>query len=627
MNKNIYLIAVIFSILGFSSCKDQFSDINTDDEKTPPKIEYLFTGALSQMNGQNYYSWFWNYNALLPWTQIVASAGGNTEQLATMMDLFEDFNHMIDVKRQLEAVKHVKSQLPVKQALIYSHLEAICYPITIYMGLIATDGSGSIPYSEAAKGYIEGESAFKPKFDNQESLYKGWLDELKNTITILSNKVYDEEGKEVPQINIGSQDFVYQGDIDKWIKFTNSLRLKIAVRLLHQNRSYAEEIVADIIKYPLILTPEDDFLWSPGSQWNNSTNNFQLATGSKHVIEFLIKNKDPRVRFLFYKNDYNENIINGFLAAKKALPSYIDKLVELEIDAEGNKKFKNWKSPGEPWVRYHGVPVDLKSKEYPQNMADYYNIANRELGTGTSKKSYAPWSGLGESLLRGSYKYVYPALPGETPQEYTRNENVTFNYMSAGEVNLYLAELKVLGFNNLAKTAEEYYKNGVRFSVMMYNTLAQINKIPYYDKVNGLPDSDKPIALKDGEIEELLMQPDYQLTGSKVEQLERIYVQMYFHFTLYPADLFTTVRRSGVPMKNSNYFSLAPWDSKTGEDLVVPRRFQVRSLSETDELYEERKEAYLEQGLTPGKNDPATLNEERLWSDKGAPNYGEGPNY
>ena len=627
MKKNILLSSFLLLSIILTGCRDMFGNLNDNSEKTPPRIEFLFTGSLEKMNSNDYLAWFWNNTNILTWLQLTASSSGNSDQLGYMSDVFEEFELLMNTKRQTEGIKTIRASKSPAEALIYKHIEAMCIPIDVFMGLLATDATGSVPYSEAGYAYFKGESAFLPKFDTQEELFNEWLSELKECIEILSQDVVDENGNIVSQFNIGAQDFVYKGDAKKWAKFANSLRLKIAVRLLHKNRSLAEQTVAEAMKYPLIETADDDFIWNPGSRWFNSGEDFRSGAGSKQLIEFMVKNKDPRVRFIFTKNQFNENVVNEFLKQGKKLPSFIAEQVEVKTNTDGSKSFASWKGAGEPWVRYHGVPIDIKATEYPENKFDYYTALNRQLGEGEKAKTYASWSSYNETMLKGRFKYVYPTIPDQDAIEYDRDEGITFNYLSAAEVNLYLAEFKVLGFNGLPKSAEEYYKNGIQYSVLMYDQVGKANKVPYYSKVIGLPDSDLPIALKDGEIDYLLQQNDYQLIGSKQEQLERIYVQMYIHFAMRPSDLFTTVRRTGVPIKNSSYLPAEVWNSITSTDLTIPRRLQVKSLSESDELYNQRKKAYEEEGFTPGKNDPTTLNKERIWFDQGAPDYGTGPNY
>ena len=57
----------------------------------------------------------------------------------------------------------------------------------------------------------------------------------------------------------------------------------------------------------------------------------------------------------------------------------------------------------------------------------------------------------------------------------------------------------------------------------------------------------------------------------------------------------------------------------------IPRRFEVGAPSPTDLMYKILTDAYAAQGFTPGSNqDGALLNSERVWQDKGAPQFGSG---
>ena len=44
-------------------------------------------------------------------------------------------------------------------------------------------------------------------------------------------------------------------------------------------------------------------------------------------------------------------------------------------------------------------------------------------------------------------------------------------------------------------------------------------------------------------------------------------------------------------------------------------------------MYQIKVDAFKAQGYTTGTQDPKILNFERVWYDKGAPNFGEGPNF
>ena len=168
-------------------------------------------------------------------------------------------------------------------------------------------------------------------------------------------------------------------------------------------------------------------------------------------------------------------------------------------------------------------------------------------------------------------------------------------------------------------------KQGVKLSVEEYDRLASLNKIPYYN--SKYDDTESTLQLQDGEVDNLLANVDYQLSGSVKEQLEKVYIQQYIHFLLFPQDQFVQVRRSGVPMRNSK---LLPWlDFTTAGDpnFAIPRRWTISGPLESDKMYQIKKDAYSEQGFSTGTQDPNKLNTERVWYDKGAPNFGEGPNF
>lgn len=89
-----------------------------------------------------------------------------------------------------------------------------------------TDLYGDIPYSEAGKGYIEG--ILKPAYDAQQDIYMDMLSELEAGVGQLGANT------------LGVSDLVYQGDVDKWRRFGNSLMLRLAMRLTKADAATAQ---------------------------------------------------------------------------------------------------------------------------------------------------------------------------------------------------------------------------------------------------------------------------------------------------------------------------------------------------------------------------------------------------
>ncbi|WP_299235437.1 SusD/RagB family nutrient-binding outer membrane lipoprotein [uncultured Bacteroides sp.] len=110
---------------------------------------------------------------------------------------------------------------------------------------------GDMPFSKACTLPLTNdvEKSYAP-YDKAEDIYKTILDELKEiapkfrTVTI-------------PR-NFTTQDFISNGDIDKWERYTNSLRLRLAVRVSSQGelaetgKAAVKEILENPETYPLI---------------------------------------------------------------------------------------------------------------------------------------------------------------------------------------------------------------------------------------------------------------------------------------------------------------------------------------------------------------------------------------
>ena len=81
-----------------------------------------------------------------------------------------------------------------------------------------TDRWGDVPYTDALKG----SDNFTPAYDTQESIYEDLFQELKEATDMMVSGSIEN-------------DIVYNGDMSKWRKFANSVRLIMALRLSEVN--------------------------------------------------------------------------------------------------------------------------------------------------------------------------------------------------------------------------------------------------------------------------------------------------------------------------------------------------------------------------------------------------------
>jgi Starch-binding associating with outer membrane len=95
-----------------------------------------------------------------------------------------------------------------------------------YAFSVMTDAMGDLPYSEALKGLTN----LTPRYDTQQAIY----DSLFADLTRASQEI-DPAG-----IGFASGDIMYGGNMARWRKFANSLRLRLAIHLANAPGSAAK---------------------------------------------------------------------------------------------------------------------------------------------------------------------------------------------------------------------------------------------------------------------------------------------------------------------------------------------------------------------------------------------------
>lgn len=624
MKFNKILFASAFATaLTLISCADDYKDINKDPANvtvTDPKG--LMAQAVMKFQPNDYLLWFYNVNYLTRWDQMATPTGSYSESFTEMRESGGQGSQYLETLRCRNEIRKFIDKTGDETQRGY---EAACTVLTVYLGLFDSDMYGSLPYTEACQ-YDNGITT--PKYNTVEELYKVFLEELDQAVKYFT----DANSESTPR-----EDQIYNGDWKKWAKLANSLKLKIAVRLYNNDQAKALEIakavVVDNVGYLDELS--DDMLFCKAVKAGSDSNNdYVYGTGnglatpglSQNVLNYFLACKDPRVRFIYTKNSLNSKVIQGFIDNKTfdKLPQCIKDVVVL--DEKGN--FKEWGGMGEPWVRYQGLPVvyDGHLKDEYKQFFKYGN--DYQLPAGDGVKDYYPFSYQTPEMKKGREDFTLPTVGKEKVIQDTEDNPLYTMYLTSAEVNLYLAEFKLLGAD-LPKSAEEYYNKGVQLSVQEYDALAKNNKIPYYGETYGYDPNEKPIDLQKDELDVMMATPAIKLTGSKEEQLEKVYLQQLVHFSLLPDDQFVTSRRSGYPKIGSDLLPFVKFDEVVLE--AIPRRFEIASPSPTDLMFDNKMEAYKQQGFnTLGTNNSGSafnnkgtaLNTERLWQDKNAPQWG-----
>ena len=622
LNKLYYVVALASVLALGTSCADDYQKLNQDPANvtvTDPKA--LMSQAILTFQPNDYLIWWYNVNYYTRWDQMSTPTGGFGDSFTEQAENGGQGSQYIGVLKYRNAIKSYIDSNELENLRGY---EAACTVLSVYLGMFDSDMYGAIPYTEAC--HYADQQILTPKYDTVEELYNTFLTELDQAISYFTRS--DVESS--PAL-----DQVYAGDWAKWAKLANSLKLRVAARLYNNNPSKALSIVSEVANASVgyMDSLDDDMKFNKAQSTNGGDQDYVYGTGnslatpgaSANVLKFMMDAKDPRIRFIYTKNSLNSTVIQGFIDAGKYknLPDEVKQNVVL--DKDGN--FDHWGGMGEPWVRYIGLPVVMNGSIKPE-YAKYFNYGtDYQLNVEGTNKSYYPFSVQSTEQKKGRDNFTVPTLGSKVIQD-TEDNPLYIMYLTAAEVNLYLAEFKLLGAN-LPQSAEYYYNRGVRFSVQDYDWLAAKNKIPYYGTTYGYDPHEVVIDLKDGEIDAMMATDNIKLTGSTADQLEKVYLQQLIHFSLLPEDQYVTARRSGYPKIGSSLLPFVKFDDVSLT--AIPRRFEIATPDPTDVMYDIKTAIYKEQGFnTLGSGNSGSsfnqtgsaLNTERVWQDKNAPQWG-----
>jgi hypothetical protein len=259
MKKTIYKIATfaLAAVLIISSCKklEDFGDTNVNPAATnKPITSALLTNVLTGIGG--YASMavpglYCQYFSETQYPEVSCYAAPTYTPMATYSGALYDLQNII--------INNTDAATKTTAALSGANANqiAIARILKAYIFWRLTDKWGDIPYSEALKGNPA------VAYDTQESIYKDLIKELTEAVAQF------ETGAPI----VG--DIAYSGDIAKWKKLANSIRMLMALRLSKRYPG-ASDYAATEFKAALastagsIATNADNFMLTyPGGNFRN----------------------------------------------------------------------------------------------------------------------------------------------------------------------------------------------------------------------------------------------------------------------------------------------------------------------------------------------------------------------
>lgn len=152
--------------------------------------------------------------------------------------------------------------------------------------LRVADTYGPIPYSKIGEGGITVE------YDSLEDAYHYMFNDLNSSIAFFTAYLADN-----PTGNpMGDFDPIYGGDFGKWLKFANSLKLRMAVRVALVDTEYAKKAIQEAIASGLIETNADNAILKVQKKnpYHLSANDWRDLAISATLSAYMNGYNDPR---------------------------------------------------------------------------------------------------------------------------------------------------------------------------------------------------------------------------------------------------------------------------------------------------------------------------------------------
>lgn len=501
--KNIKtLILSLFASTFFYSCADLDSlnenpntSTDMDIDLMIPTVQYYTSSDWQRMHRLFIYPGGFMNQWAGDWASI--EYGGHGRKNDYYFEFLWNLTYPEAIKNVVDMVERSKNN-PDKP-----NSGAISRILKVQQFLRLTDYYGDIPYSEAGQGYYQ--NILRPKYDKQEDIYYDFLKELKEASAALD-----------PSSIKPKTDLYYNGDINKWKKLANSLRLRVAMRLVKVDPALAESEAKDAIQSGVFESNSDicyvkhEDVASDGG-----------GIGVSNAVSNLISSKRVSTGSSFY---YTTEYIEAMESKNDPRISYI----------------------AGAYLMDDGRKIDVTST--------VYNVRGSYAAMATPAQMWAyefdpenkyPTASIPVEIeVDGEKRTLETAYSRLRPTEAIEALDAPYIHISYAEVAFLSSEVE-MRWGSKAK-AEEYYKAGLKAAVEQWSLFGiEVNS----DKADSFASSNK-------------------LTAGK--EIEEINTQLWLLHLLDPIETWSNWRRSGYP--EVKYYNREPAVNQSNGQ--TPRRMQ-----------------------------------------------------
>lgn len=464
IGKGSFAMAMLLMATGgvMTSCSDEMMErTNTDKTKVndlDPNAQ--LTTALLQTYGdfslmdtyRNYITGFDQYFAG-GWN-VTNYAGSNFFENDIARRIWDRYyelavKNLVDAIHKSEAQANLNAALRIHRVFLYS---------------VLADTYGDIPASEAGLGYISGIS--NPKYDSMEDLYNWFFTELDACEQQLGTGT-DHISGDVTSMG---------GDVAKWKKYANSLRMRYAMRISDVNPTKAKE------EFEKAVNHADGYIASAAD-------------------DAYIKYADSPYTYYDGANDYDfrTNALGEILYGQDPVsPTFICSTLFYQLQNTGDPRLYRI------CRHYYNIKRSQVKPDKEQNIDLTDEMLAYFQRQGTGEEPCNPGAATWDNWMNVAAITEFPTLAKLAEQDansYNNSDylarlmrpalNIDFEMPScpgilitSAEVKFLMAEAKTKGWN-VSGDAEALYEDGVRASMEMLNNYYLTSNKISEDEINA----------------------------------------------------------------------------------------------------------------------------------------------
>lgn len=506
------LMLICTMVIAISSCKKDFGDINKSWENKvyAPTIPALYNNIAASMQeaggtGIIYTSFIYQSTQL---AAMYASSGYRMDNqvegawgnyYAALADSYKLYD-MIDADPNAEKMVNVRAM--VKTLLAYKSLHT-------------TAIFGDIPYSQAGKVFY-GPEYYRPVYDQQAGIFTAALDDLKWAM--------DNFTPNADQVSLGASETIFNGDINKWIKFANALRLRYAMLMHAKDPAKADLIIADALNKPL-LTLSENYGFYPATLTNLTYDRIGMYNGNSYI---------RMSSTMFHAMSSSDNVDGSGIYDLRCR-------ILFEPNRDGE------------WLPF---PINPSNDAVPEVLSN---------SDGTNPNPY-DGSRLTTWLTTG--KYLYAPLNFY----YVADQTFPQLFITGSEISFLKAEIYNKGIGGIGANpvlAKQHYDDGITASVNFWYGLANGSSVWAVNQPAAAPS-----AL---EMSTMLAHPAVAYSATPATALSQIYKQSWIAFFHQPYEAWNLKRRTNSatptealspssPVLNMNKLVYPPSETETNYD-------------------------------------------------------------